>query len=301
MVSRPLGWLRVGRYNCCVLDLSSLELSDLATARTEAEIYEIHADLCDNKLRQKDACLRLFDFLVPLVWAAHGGDLERFRGLPGNIFTIGVEKGWIRTEQRPPLTLSPEQSGYWDSDRSRSWFRQGPDREDDFYRETRRSYSEPKPQPLIDGHPASEDTRRKFYGWFEGRLVRLEGRIKFGVELLFPADSESSAGQSAQQRSLEGASGHSSLEGDNRSVETNAGIGGKRTGADVPIAQPAENVFRKEGQDWTISFRGKQTRIRDWVGTRYLAYLLQRPGQVIGASQLVAAVSGGVEVISSSR
>jgi hypothetical protein len=56
-------------------------------------------------------------------------------------------------------------------------------------------------------------------------------------------------------------------------------------------------VFRREGDYWTIAFDGKVVRLRDTKGLRYLAELLRRPGEPLPASALVA--SAGCEATQS--
>jgi hypothetical protein len=71
----------------------------------------------------------------------------------------------------------------------------------------------------------------------------------------------------------------------------------KRTGALPPLPLPAAtghpsldaNVFRKEGEYWTIVYRaGKPLRLRDAVGLAYIASLLRTPGKDRLAADLVA-------------
>ena len=49
------------------------------------------------------------------------------------------------------------------------------------------------------------------------------------------------------------------------------------------------NVFRWEGDYWTIVFERETIRLRDSKGLRYLAALLQRPGERVHALDLQAA------------
>lgn len=51
-------------------------------------------------------------------------------------------------------------------------------------------------------------------------------------------------------------------------------------------------MFRHEGDYWTVAYRGALTRLRDAKGLRYIAYLLQNPGCLCDAVDLVA-VAGG--------
>src|SRR5262245_4494184 len=53
-------------------------------------------------------------------------------------------------------------------------------------------------------------------------------------------------------------------------------------------AQPV-NLFRIEGEYWTIAFDGRVFRLRDTKGLRYVAHLLAHPATRVGAVALVAA------------
>jgi tetratricopeptide (TPR) repeat protein len=58
--------------------------------------------------------------------------------------------------------------------------------------------------------------------------------------------------------------------------------------------QPAgeDNLFRREGDYWTVFFEGRTVRIRDLKGMRYLRRLLSSPGQEVHVLDLVAAETG---------
>jgi len=53
-----------------------------------------------------------------------------------------------------------------------------------------------------------------------------------------------------------------------------------------PGAAAGQNVFRLEGEYWTIAYDGAVYRLPDTAGLRYLAHLLQRPGQKVAAVEL---------------
>jgi hypothetical protein len=59
--------------------------------------------------------------------------------------------------------------------------------------------------------------------------------------------------------------------------------------ADQPI-QSAQNVFRKEGEYWTIIYRGEIFRLRDARGLHFLTHLLAHPGERYHATELIRAV-----------
>jgi tetratricopeptide (TPR) repeat protein len=53
------------------------------------------------------------------------------------------------------------------------------------------------------------------------------------------------------------------------------------------------NVFRREGDYWSLVFEGHAARLRDSKGLRYLARLLAEPGRELHVLDLVARESGG--------
>jgi hypothetical protein len=52
--------------------------------------------------------------------------------------------------------------------------------------------------------------------------------------------------------------------------------------------EPSRQVFRRDGELWTIASGGKEIRLRDMRGLHYLAALLREPGREFRASDLVA-------------
>ena len=57
-------------------------------------------------------------------------------------------------------------------------------------------------------------------------------------------------------------------------------------------SSPAENIFRKDGDFWTVTHSGRTFRLRNLKGLEYIAYLLAHPGVRIHACDLVAVVEG---------
>lgn len=57
----------------------------------------------------------------------------------------------------------------------------------------------------------------------------------------------------------------------------------------------SENVFRKEGEYWTIAYSGTILRMRDTKGLRYLARLLLHPGERLPARELIEEQGARVE------
>ncbi len=62
---------------------------------------------------------------------------------------------------------------------------------------------------------------------------------------------------------------------------------------EVAVGETAEtNVFRREGDYWSVVFDGRTVRVRDLKGMRYLAQLLAHPGREVHVLDLVAAETG---------
>jgi hypothetical protein len=82
-------------------------------------------------------------------------------------------------------------------------------------------------------------------------------------------------------------------------AQSDPGAGGQRPhpAADILGAE----VFRREGEYWTIVYHGTVLRLRDTKGLRYLAYLLARPGQPVPASDLLGAVPRAGAVTANAR
>jgi len=55
------------------------------------------------------------------------------------------------------------------------------------------------------------------------------------------------------------------------------------------------NVFRKEGDYWTISFGGSMFRMRDTIGMHYISRLIANPGFDFAALELVTAAQKAIE------
>jgi hypothetical protein len=60
----------------------------------------------------------------------------------------------------------------------------------------------------------------------------------------------------------------------------------------APMEQ--ENIFRRDGQTWTLRFAGKSVRLQHLNGLAYLAYLLRRRGKSIAVEELDAAIRGNL-------
>jgi tetratricopeptide (TPR) repeat protein len=80
-----------------------------------------------------------------------------------------------------------------------------------------------------------------------------------------------------------------------RVEEARNGVRGKDgTVEDQPASSSslAENIFRKDGDFWTVTHGGRTFRLRNLKGLEYIAYLLAHPGVRIHACDLVAVVEG---------
>lgn len=63
------------------------------------------------------------------------------------------------------------------------------------------------------------------------------------------------------------------------------------SGEPAPAAA-AGNVFRREGEYWTVAYEGAVLRLRDSKGMGYLAHLLARPGEELHSAELAAGTAG---------
>jgi hypothetical protein len=61
------------------------------------------------------------------------------------------------------------------------------------------------------------------------------------------------------------------------------------TGATAAVAEASRNLFRREGEYWTVIFDGAVVRLRDAKGLRHLARLLAHPGRELHTVDLEAA------------
>jgi tetratricopeptide (TPR) repeat protein len=102
------------------------------------------------------------------------------------------------------------------------------------------------------------------------------------------ADAHAARG-SEHRASLERAAAREILDGIETAPSLSSPAHVARRGA--AGGQPAENdnVFRREGDYWTVIFEGHTVRVRDLKGLRYLARLLADPGREYHVLDLVAA------------
>ena len=66
-----------------------------------------------------------------------------------------------------------------------------------------------------------------------------------------------------------------------------------RSNDETPESAGETAVFRRDGDAWTIAYRGTQVRLRNTKGLGYLAHLLRHPGRVFHVVELTA--GGGDE------
>jgi hypothetical protein len=76
-----------------------------------------------------------------------------------------------------------------------------------------------------------------------------------------------------------------------RAAQAGAGVSAGPAAAEAAGPEGARNLFRREGEYWTVVFEGSVVRLRDTKGLRHLARLLTHPGQEFHAVDLEAAQS----------
>jgi pimeloyl-ACP methyl ester carboxylesterase len=90
------------------------------------------------------------------------------------------------------------------------------------------------------------------------------------------------------RRHGEGQSRIDSAESEFARTHGDNGASGGQTG-NLQAPASARAVFRREGDYWTVSWRGNVVRIKDAKGLHYIAYLLANPGRQVLACELAAA------------
>jgi hypothetical protein len=68
---------------------------------------------------------------------------------------------------------------------------------------------------------------------------------------------------------------------------------GSREPEPAPAAATKGNVFRRDGDVWTLRYEGVSIQLRDAKGLRYLSRLLAQPGHEVHVSDLAAEATGG--------
>jgi hypothetical protein len=59
------------------------------------------------------------------------------------------------------------------------------------------------------------------------------------------------------------------------------------------VNAPDGDIFRLEGEYWTIVYQGALCRLRDAKGLRYIAHLLRHPGERVWCGDLVSLAGRG--------
>src|SRR5271169_6235298 len=59
-----------------------------------------------------------------------------------------------------------------------------------------------------------------------------------------------------------------------------------------PSVRSQKGVFRKEGEYWTVGYRGKSFGLKDTKGLGYLAHLLRHPATEFHVLDLVGGIAG---------
>jgi tetratricopeptide (TPR) repeat protein len=69
--------------------------------------------------------------------------------------------------------------------------------------------------------------------------------------------------------------------------ETYRSFGYTRFAGDVPAEPPHTNVFRREGELWTLSYAGRTIHLKDAKGLHDIASLVARPGREVHVADLI--------------
>jgi tetratricopeptide (TPR) repeat protein len=78
-------------------------------------------------------------------------------------------------------------------------------------------------------------------------------------------------------------------------VEPNASptIAANKENSRETAESPRENLFRREGEYWTVCYRGRVVRLKNMRGLEYIALLLGQPGKEVHALDLSALIHSG--------
>jgi len=122
----------------------------------------------------------------------------------------------------------------------------------------------------------------------------LHDRARLLLARADPGDAEAAGRALAEALDISRSLGLTSLEARVQllrgSIEPSVAADGS---APVPLQTvPRPNLFRREGEYWTIAYEGESFRLRDLKGLRYLARLLGEPGREFHVLDLVTMESG---------
>ncbi len=73
-------------------------------------------------------------------------------------------------------------------------------------------------------------------------------------------------------------------------IQSPTGEGEAKRGEDPELT----GIFRKQGEYWTLSWAGSESRLKERKGFHYIAWLLRHPGQELAAQDLISRVEPGV-------
>jgi tetratricopeptide (TPR) repeat protein len=102
------------------------------------------------------------------------------------------------------------------------------------------------------------------------------------------ADGRRAAELLDQALATAGTLGMAALAGEIRTLQVGE-TSGAEPGAEVAAPAAATNLFRPEGEYWTVRYEGVVVRLKDAKGLHHLARLLARPGQELHVIDLEAA------------
>ncbi|HXW21477.1 MAG TPA: hypothetical protein VEK14_01050, partial [Rhodomicrobium sp.] len=68
-------------------------------------------------------------------------------------------------------------------------------------------------------------------------------------------------------------------------------VGATAAGPEAAAAAPVDNIFRREGDFWTVAYDGEIFRLRDIKGLGYIAHLLGQPETEVHALELMASIA----------
>jgi len=122
----------------------------------------------------------------------------------------------------------------------------------------------------------------------EGICAAIRGPVDYHLALLAGALGEHEAAARHRAAGIAGARLVGALALADR-------IEGEAAPVPVPVPVPvprADHAFRRDGEVWTLAYRGREIRLRDSKGLRDLHALLARPGTAVAALDLAAAPGG---------
>ncbi|HEU5385395.1 MAG TPA: AAA family ATPase [Streptosporangiaceae bacterium] len=145
-------------------------------------------------------------------------------------------------------------------------------------------------------HPVARwayDALAPYAGLFvvEGICAAVRGPVHRHLALLADAlgDREAAAAHRAEALAQARALGATALV---TRIEREGGESGPPPAGGRPPAGPADHVFRRDGEVWTLRYGGREIRLRDSKGLRDLHALLTRPGTAVAALDLAGATPG---------